>query len=202
MIREQPVSEKWGNFVLIGLGVMCLQVVGGWLIFHYSVSWDVRGQFGDMFGAVNTLFSGLAFASLIYSLSLQRKDLGLQRSELQMTRIELARSATAQDKSATVAERMEREQGLSTELSILSSKIQASAAVNQALISYLPKANYQPPSSGGDSEAAALLKRIRLFNKQIQDDHAELSKMIADRQVRIKAERAFEADKNDESPVK
>ncbi len=40
-----------------------------------------RGQFGDAFGAINALFSGLAFAAVIYSLYFQSKDLELQRFE-------------------------------------------------------------------------------------------------------------------------
>jgi len=50
---------------------------------------DERGSFGDMFGAANALFAGLAFAGLIYTLLLQRKELGLQRKELELTRQEL-----------------------------------------------------------------------------------------------------------------
>jgi len=48
-----------------------------------------RGTFGDMFGAVNALFSGLAFATLIYTTWLQRDELALQRQELAETREEL-----------------------------------------------------------------------------------------------------------------
>lgn len=47
------------------------------------------GSFGDMFGAVNALFSGLAFAALIYTVNLQRTELRLQRNELTLTRAEL-----------------------------------------------------------------------------------------------------------------
>lgn len=47
---------------------------------HYSK--DARGAFGDQFGAVNALFSGLAFAGLIYTIILQRRDLKLQRQEM------------------------------------------------------------------------------------------------------------------------
>jgi len=47
------------------------------------------GQFGDMFGAVNALFSGLAFAAFIYTVNLQRTELKLQRDELKLTRAEL-----------------------------------------------------------------------------------------------------------------
>lgn len=49
---------------------------------------DERGTFGDMFGAVNALFSGLAFAGLIITLILQRRELALQRDELEQTRNE------------------------------------------------------------------------------------------------------------------
>lgn len=55
--------------------------------------------FGDSFGALNALFSGLAFAGIIYTIQLQRKELQLQREELKLTRKELMRSAVAQEKS-------------------------------------------------------------------------------------------------------
>jgi hypothetical protein len=48
-----------------------------------------RGQFGDKFGAVNALFSGLAFACLVYVTFLQRRELALQREELGCIREEL-----------------------------------------------------------------------------------------------------------------
>jgi hypothetical protein len=61
--------------------------------------WEKRGQFGDVFGAVNALFSGLAFSGLILAILLQRDDLDLQRQELTLTRQELARTAEAQIQS-------------------------------------------------------------------------------------------------------
>lgn len=50
---------------------------------------EERGQFGDMFGASNALFSGLAFIGLIYAILLQRSELALQRIELKLTRKEM-----------------------------------------------------------------------------------------------------------------
>lgn len=41
-----------------------------------------RGQFGDMFGAINALFAGLAFGGVIWAVDLQRKELQLQRQEI------------------------------------------------------------------------------------------------------------------------
>ena len=49
----------------------------------------IRGTFGDQFGAVNALFSGLAFTGLIYTIILQRRDLAMQRDDLRLQREEL-----------------------------------------------------------------------------------------------------------------
>ena len=49
-----------------------------------------RGAFGDMFGSINALFSGLAFGGIIFTILLQRKELKLQRKELRDTRKEFS----------------------------------------------------------------------------------------------------------------
>ncbi len=56
-----------------------------------------RGQLGDLFGSVNALFSGLAFAGVVFAILLQRQELTLQRQELRETRQEMKRTADAQD---------------------------------------------------------------------------------------------------------
>lgn len=50
---------------------------------------EVRGQWGDSFGMINALFSGLAFAGVICAIILQKKELELQREELKETRKEI-----------------------------------------------------------------------------------------------------------------
>jgi hypothetical protein len=86
-------------FALLFAAVVGLQVVSVIAIQYFIPDWSTRAQFGDSFGAVNSLFSGLAFAGLIYTIFLQRGELQLQREELQLTRSELTRSAEAQEKS-------------------------------------------------------------------------------------------------------
>lgn len=49
---------------------------------------EQRSSFGDMFGSVNALFSGLALAGIIFTILLQKEELGLQRKELKDTRHE------------------------------------------------------------------------------------------------------------------
>lgn len=48
------------------------------------------GTFGDSFGALNTLFSGLAFAGLIWTILLQKKELKETREEIKGQKEQLA----------------------------------------------------------------------------------------------------------------
>lgn len=58
-----------------------------WPIDEYSIS--KAGTFGDSFGALNSLFTGLGFAGLLTTIFLQREDLRLTRAELSETRAEI-----------------------------------------------------------------------------------------------------------------
>lgn len=78
-------SEPFTGLILLLLAVLLVWAISGWAL--YSV--PDRGTLGDMFGAINALFSGLAFASLVYTIFLQRRELALQRQELSLTRTEL-----------------------------------------------------------------------------------------------------------------
>lgn len=53
-----------------------------------SLSIDKAGTFGDSFGVLTSLFTGLAFAGLLTTLYLQRSELQLNRKELDETRKE------------------------------------------------------------------------------------------------------------------
>jgi hypothetical protein len=66
-------------------------------------NWSESGVFGDTFGAINSLFSGLAFAGLLYTILLQSRELKLQRDELALTREQLTSSAASQKEQATYA---------------------------------------------------------------------------------------------------
>jgi Putative phage abortive infection protein len=82
---ENAKSPGYVGLVLLLTAVVALWATSGWLL-HADKE---RGTFGDMFGAINALFSGLAFASLIYTVYLQRHELQMQREELRLTRDEL-----------------------------------------------------------------------------------------------------------------
>jgi len=73
--------EKNTSFLLISGLIVSIMYLGGHLVYCYFDGWDERGSFGDMFGAFNTLFSGLAFAAVTLALFCQQKELKEQRLE-------------------------------------------------------------------------------------------------------------------------
>lgn len=82
LIHPKP---RLAPLLIVWLAVAAVWAISG-LLLHAETE---RGTFGDMFGAVNALFSGLAFATLIYTAWMQREELALQREELAATRSEL-----------------------------------------------------------------------------------------------------------------
>lgn len=74
------------NWVLL---LILLFIFGSWYYTYSTLNIltpTERGTFGDMFGGLNALFSGLAFAGIIYTILLQMTELKLQREELKQTR--------------------------------------------------------------------------------------------------------------------
>ena len=86
--------------LLIGI----VSVSAMWCIYWVIVSlcipsdavgaWNVRGQFGDMFGAFNALITATGFAGLLYTIHLQRHDVQQQTRALRHQ--ELMTALTAQ----------------------------------------------------------------------------------------------------------
>jgi hypothetical protein len=72
-----------GTVMLIAGGLFLVWLLGATLLCFFLPDWQTRGQFGDMFGAVNAFFSGLALVGIVYNIMLQRKELRLQRQELE-----------------------------------------------------------------------------------------------------------------------
>ena len=94
--NNEPKKENHiGCGITLVIFVLSVFVIS-WLVirFHYADETDfyaARGTFGDQFGAVNALFSALAFAGLIYTIILQMNELRYQREELIDNRKEMER---------------------------------------------------------------------------------------------------------------
>lgn len=88
--------------------IVILTIIILWAITPIILCWlfeDIskQGAFGDQFGAINALFSGMAFVGVIYAILLQKKELELQRKELRLTTEELAgQKAEFQEQNKTL----------------------------------------------------------------------------------------------------
>lgn len=77
------------KFILLVGCVIALWLFNGFIYPMWVTDHETRALVGDSFGSVNALFSGLAFAGLIYTILIQRKELALQREELRLQRAEM-----------------------------------------------------------------------------------------------------------------
>jgi hypothetical protein len=106
--NPQPPTRDWLDWIIdewpkaIGYGVgiiLAVWLIVGWLISFVVVmlcgdwSFEKQGQFGDTFGTVSSLFSGIAavggfFTTLLLVVTLreQRKQLSLQKEQLDLDR--------------------------------------------------------------------------------------------------------------------
>ncbi|TBV26846.1 hypothetical protein DMZ43_07205 [Meridianimaribacter sp. CL38] len=91
-------EKKSNNKDLVSAGFLFLLVISVWYFSWQYIDKSIlskedglsdieaRGLFGDKFGAINALFSALAFAGIIFTIFLQKRELKLQREEMKETR--------------------------------------------------------------------------------------------------------------------
>lgn len=140
--------------VSIAVGVMLLLWgVGWWAMMKYIPIPSERGQFGDMFGSVNALFSSLALVGVIAAILIQKEELELQRKELEMTRNEMIRSAEAQRDTADAM----KEQ---VSLQLLAAKINSLSTMLEAIESSIARNELAEKLHGHDPRAKPLGKKI------------------------------------------
>lgn len=99
-IRRNLRKTRRLDLLIVVLVIVCLFSIPILLNLYIDINENNLGIYGDFFGSINAFVSALAFAGLIYTIILQRKDLQMQKEELQLTREELKRQATAQENSA------------------------------------------------------------------------------------------------------
>ena len=88
-------SKPWKDWVIAIIACVVVWLGGAALTRWYATAHyktddpnATAGVFGDSFGAVNALISALAFAGVLVTFRLQRKELDLQRQELKAQREE------------------------------------------------------------------------------------------------------------------
>ena len=122
MMPKNKTDSSKTLYILFAI-VILAWIISIPILFNIFTEPTDRGVFGDMFGAINSLFSGLALVGIIYTIFLQKHELSLQRKELEYTRKELKRSAEAQEKSETALRDQVQAMGKTAKLNGLSSLI-------------------------------------------------------------------------------
>ena len=105
------------------IAIVLIWTVSAVAIIYGMDNWSNRGTFGDLFGAVNALFSGLAFAGLIYTIVLQREEITQNRQEIILNRTELQRSVKTQQKSQSALKEQARQTHLAAKINAINSLI-------------------------------------------------------------------------------
>lgn len=162
---------------VVGLWVLTPVVVLTLLPPGESPSWAIRGQFGDLFGAATSLFSGLAFAGLFWALRLQGDQLEMQRTELSLQREELKLQ-----RGEMAASRQElANQVRAQEALFRASAAQVAVAAAQARIQAFGWDAYQwNEQSGARSQLAAPVRQIaeeldRMHQELVREDFTKSS---------------------------
>lgn len=126
-------TKRLGRREWVIFGILAVVVIGLWggawyLLVNnqWVTTWTDRAGFGDMFGALGTLFSGLAFAGLIFAIRLQSHELTLQRQELSLTRDELSLTRDELKRTADSQEQTERVLSRQREIMAMSALLNAS----------------------------------------------------------------------------
>jgi hypothetical protein len=94
-LESLTATKRVSNHVTLMPFIWACVLIGGiwavsWGLIVWGIEdWQDRGTFGDMFGAANCLFSGMALAGVVYAILLQRSQVLLQVEDLEATREEL-----------------------------------------------------------------------------------------------------------------
>ncbi|EIZ0309917.1 hypothetical protein HJ024_22760 [Vibrio parahaemolyticus] len=105
---EKDKKESiWLIWLILATAPILFAIYAGTLLY---LTWPIQkisisqsAVFGDSFGPLTALFSGLAFAGMIVTILLQRRDLALQREDVRSNRAEFRRAAHAQERSVRIA---------------------------------------------------------------------------------------------------
>jgi len=85
VIIKQVFNKVWWTLPVAAMGLIFILFYDGKFPLKGS-NFEERGQFGDSFGVLNSLFTGLGFGGLIVTLILQQRQLSQQEEELKLQR--------------------------------------------------------------------------------------------------------------------
>jgi len=121
-----------------------------------------KGLFGDSYGSVTSLFTGLAFAALIFTIILQQREIKLQREDFLSQLEEMKLSRQDVNRQTDVYEKQVR-------LGIAELKLRA----REVKIEYIKMESLQWVEAGRVGNSGPKLEAVRLEMEEIINDLRE-----------------------------
>lgn len=87
--KNEEKDNYLKSYIKIAIAFLVLALVFPFAVNAYFSDWTESGTFGDTFGALNAVFSGLALAGVVVTILIQRTELKNQREELILQRNEM-----------------------------------------------------------------------------------------------------------------
>lgn len=111
---SSPALNNWSNKSLKQAVVALVSIIAASYIFlSYFLlvlvlfpDWSTRSQFGDAFGALNSLFGILTFTGLIYTIHIQRKTFSAMQEQINQTNAAQQRADTLLHNNTEAAKRI------------------------------------------------------------------------------------------------
>jgi uncharacterized membrane protein len=126
--QQKLANRRFFIWSLVGAALVFLVwAVSGFIVYRLFSPAGVHGTVGDMFGAVNALFSGWAFLGVIIAIILQKQEPEEQRAEIRHTRIAQQDSARALQAQLEPLETHAKIDALNHIINGLSARIQRAA---------------------------------------------------------------------------
>jgi hypothetical protein len=89
MKNNEETDKYFPLFLKIASAFLFISLLYPFTVNYFFSDWTKSGTFGDTFGALNGMFSGLALAGVIVTILIQRTELKNQRIELTLQRNEM-----------------------------------------------------------------------------------------------------------------
>ncbi|MFA6199664.1 MAG: putative phage abortive infection protein [Bacteroidales bacterium] len=126
--KENTKKIKLAFYVFLAVILVIGLFIISWWLFDRYLPFDKSKNilFQDKFTAISALFSGFAFAGVIFTIVLQSKELKLQRKELEDTRVELQGQKEAIQKQNELFDRQRFENTFFNLLQNLASFVESS----------------------------------------------------------------------------
>jgi septal ring factor EnvC (AmiA/AmiB activator) len=122
-ILKKRMNTHYKALILGSVFVCIVWLISGISLYFSLDNWSERGTFGDMFGAINALFSGLAFAGLIFTIIMQREEIKTNQDEIELNRQELHKSVRAQQKTQQALQDQAKQTALTARINAMSTVI-------------------------------------------------------------------------------